>query len=374
MFTRRRFLIAGSLAIPGALAFGSAPAAAEPRRSSDPEAAAWLDWIAGHRDSVSVAAIDGSGGRIRHLDRKPRVLASTIKVVHLAAYATAVSRGLLDPAEPIRLGDWDARHPYVSDGRAHFSALTALGIPCNEYGIADDPDRTVPLDTLVAAMIDFSDNAATDYLRGRLGDPALHRAAAAGGWHRPDTRSLQGEVLQLILPEHAAPVGAPTALRRVIGDHLAQRFIHDLTFRKQVWDRIPEMPATSEEQWPWTQGHAHGTAAELAGLHHAVAAGTFRPRSALPVIRGHLERGLASLVPEGAAAVGFKGGSLPRTVNIGLNVRWQDGRTGVLALMLTGLSDDQVLNGGPALIRLGIGALSHPDQFATLAKSLTPNP
>lgn len=372
MFTRRRFLIAGSLAIPGALAFGATPVAAEPRRPADPEVAAWLDWIAAHRSSVSVAATDGAQERIRHLERRPRVLASAVKIIHLSAYASAVARGRLDPAEPIRLGDWDARHPYVSDGRAHYSAYTALGIPCNEYGIADDPDRTVPLDTLAAAMIDFSDNAATDYLRDRLGDPALHRAAAAGGWHRPDTRSLQGEVLQLILPEQAARFGAPAALRRAIGDHLAQRFIHDLPFRKEVWDRIPGMPATTEEQWPWTQGHAHGTAADLAGLHHAVAAGTFRPRSAQPLIRGHLERGLASLLPDGAAGLGFKGGSLPRTVNLGLNVRWQDGRTGALALMLTDLTDDQTSTGAPALIRLGIGALSDPDQFAALAEAVSP--
>lgn len=371
MFNRRRFLIAGTLAIPGALAFGSTPAAADSQPHSDPEVAAWLEWLAAHRDSVSVAATDGERGRIRHLERRPRVLASAIKIIHLSAYATAVVRGRLDPAEPIRLGDWDARHPYVSDGRAHYSALTALGIPCDEYGIADDPDRTVPLDSLVAAMIDFSDNAATDYLRDRLGDPALHRAAAAGGWHRPDLRSYQGEVLQLILPEHAAPFGAPAALRRAIGDQLAARFVRDPAFRKEVFTRIPEMPQTSEEQWPWTQGHARGTAAELAGLHHAVAAGTFRPRSAQPVIRRHLERGLAPLLPEGAAGLGFKGGSFPRTVTVGLNLRWRDGRTGALAMMLTDLSDDQVSKDAPALIRLGIGALADPDRFAELAETVS---
>src|SRR5690606_32619321 len=114
----------------------------------------------------------------------------------------------------------------------------------------------------------------------------------------------------------------------------------------QVFARIPEMPQTTDEQWPWTRGHGRGTAAQLAGMHHALAGGRFRPRQALPIAHGHLERALAPLTPEGADGVGFKGGSLPRTLNLGLSVRWQDGRTGVLALMLSGVSDADL--GDPA--------------------------
>ncbi len=115
-----------------------------------------------------------------------------------------------------------------------------------------------------------------------------------------------------------------------------------LDFRKEVYDRIATMPVTSDEQWPWTQGTGLGSAAQVAGLHRAVAAGRFRPRDALPIIHRHLERGLTPRVPDDAYGIGFKGGGMPKTLNLGLNVRWKDGRTGALALMMTGLSDDDL--------------------------------
>lgn len=367
MLSRRRFLITGALAGPAALAFGSAPAMAAPPSA---DVAFWLDWIAGHRDSIAIVASDGSSGAIRHRQHRPHVLASTIKIVHLSAYATAVAEGCLDPQEQIRVGDWDARHPYVSDGGAHKAALDSLGIPCNEYGIADDPTRTVPLDALVAAMIDFSDNAAPDYLRHRLGDGRLRRAAAMGGWHRPDLRSLQGEVILLIMPE-LLPPGTPAPVRARLGDRAAARFVRDLDFRRQVFERIPTMPATSDAQWPWTQGTGLGTAAQVAGMHRAIASGRFHPRGALPIIHRHLERGLAPLVPDSAYGIGFKGGAMPRTLNLGLNVRWKDGRTGVLALMLSGLSDADLSQQVGAL-RLGVEALTDPNRFAQLREAVTP--
>ncbi len=363
MLNRRRFLITGTLAVPGALAFGSSPALAEPP-AVDPDVTYWLDWIAAHRETIAIAASDGAAGSIGHREHRPHVLASTIKIVHLSAYATAVAAGRLDPQEQIRLGDWDARHPYVSDGGAHKAALESLGIPCDELGIADDPDRTVPLDTMAAAMIDYSDNAATDYLRHRLGDRRLRHAAAIGGWHRPDLRSLQGEVILLIMPE-LLPPGTPTPVRARLGDQLAERFVRDLDFRAEVYERIATMPVTSDEQWPWTQGTGLGTAAQVAGLHRSVAAGTFRPRAALPIIRRHLERGLAPRVPDDAYGIGFKGGGMPKTLNLGLNVRWKDGRTGVLALMMTGLSDDDVAQQIGAL-KLAVEALTDPQRFGQL--------
>jgi hypothetical protein len=367
LLNRRRFLITGTLAVPGALALGSGSALAEPP-AAHPDVTYWLDWIAAHREAVAVAASDDAWGAIEHRERRPHVLASTIKIVHLSAYATAVAEGRLDPQEQIRVGDWDARHPYVSDGGAHKAALDSLGIPSNEFGIADDPDRTVPLDAMAAAMIDFSDNAATDYLRHRLGDGRLRHAAAKGGWHRPDLRSLQGEVILLIMPE-LLPPGTPTPVRVRLGDRLAERFVREPAFRREVFERIPTMPVTSDEQWPWTQGTALGTATQVAGLHRALASGRFRPRGALPIIHRHLERALAPRVPDEAYGIGFKGGGLPKTLNLGLNVRWKDGRTGALALMMTGLTDDDLTHQVGAL-RLGVEAITDPRRYADLRKAV----
>src|SRR5205814_9575742 len=109
--------------------------------------------FAEHRDDVSVVADDGRN-HLAHNADVPRVLASTIKVVHLFAYTTAVAGGL-DPAEPVRVGDWDTWHPFDGDGPigegAHLRALTSLGIDCDAYGVARDPEQRAPLNAIVTA-------------------------------------------------------------------------------------------------------------------------------------------------------------------------------------------------------------------------------
>jgi hypothetical protein len=125
--------------------------------------------------------------------------------------------GGLDPDEPVRVGDWDAFHPFDGDGPlgsgAHHRALTSLGIACDEYGVARDPERLVPLDAIATALISLSDNAAPDYLRARLGDEALRAAAertpTLPGPHRrrPNPRHSQGGDPKSSLSAAAPPEG-----------------------------------------------------------------------------------------------------------------------------------------------------------------------
>lgn len=367
MINRRRLLSAAALA--GSTALLPVRAFASPKRQpKSPDD--WIDWIQDHQQTIGLAADDGSGDRMTHRPDAPHLLASTVKVLHLSAYATAVTQGEVDPREQVRLGDWDAHHPYVGDGGAHRSAYTALKINSDDFGVATNPDQTVELDTLAAAMIDFSDNAATDYLRQRFGDPALRRAAGQSGWRRPDLRSLQGEVLQLMFPESATPGDAPVARRRRIGDRLAERFVRDLDFRDEAMARIPTMPATSDEQWPWTRGHGRGSADELFGAHRALATGEFSPSGAVAIARRHLERVLDSVVPENALGIGFKGGSLPRALAMGMSVRWKDGRVGTLALLLEGVDDFNVINAG-GFIQLGVEALTRPQRYEQLGAAVS---
>ncbi len=249
-------------------------------------------WFAAHREDVSVVADDGRY-HLAHNADVPRVLASTIKVVHLLAYTTAVAGGL-DPAEPVRVGDWDALHPFEGDGPrgagAHLRALTSLGIACDEFGVARDPEQLVPLDAIASAMITESDNAAPDYLRARLGDEALRAAAVAGGWPDPDLRWFCGETLRSYYP------GEPD---------LTTRFTGDPAFRRDVLDRVRGEPISDEAEWAWTQGTARGTAAELFAFHrHLAAADT--PAAALA------RRKLGGTVR-------YKGGSLPRSRGFGLS-------------------------------------------------------
>ncbi|MDQ7809603.1 serine hydrolase [Amycolatopsis sp. A133] len=300
---------------------GSAPAGGEPF-------AAFGAWLAGHRGDVSVVAGDGAGLRLSHLPDVPRVLASTIKVVPLLAYTTAVAGGL-DPDQPVRVGDWDAFHPFDGDGPlgagAHHRALTSLGIACDEYGVARDPERLVPLDAIATAMISLSDNAAPDYLRARLGDEALRAAAADGGWPDADLRWFCGETLRSFFPGHP---------------DLTARFTADPEFRREVLDRVRGEPISAEAEWAWTQGTARGTAAELFAFHRHLATAD-SPAAAL----ARRKLGGDTL---------YKGGSLPRTRGFGLSTGG-----GTVAVLFTGTDFPEV-----PLPALGLAILSHLDAFA----------
>jgi hypothetical protein len=363
MLSRRQLLASAALAGSAAVLLPGVASA----DTTTPQG--WLDWITAHRDDVSLVADDGAGHRLEHLPHVRRVLASSIKVVHLAAFTTAAVDRRINPDEQVRVGDWDAYHPYTGDGGAHQLALTYLGIPSDAYGIANDPETRVPLARIAETMILFSDNAAADYLRVRLGDPALHAAAARGGWPAPDLRSFSGELLLLIMPEYQPPQGCPAAVRRAAGDAIAQRFVRDLDFRKEVFARYPSMPSTTDAQWQWIRNAGKGSAADLFALHRSLATGRYLPATAREATCETLSVALATLTPAGAKDVLFKGGSYPRTLTAGLSVRWPDGRVATIALLLTGVSDVDARN-AEQFIEALIGALATPAGFTGLARAL----
>ena len=286
-----------------------------------------MTWFAEHRDDVSIVADDGRH-RLAHHAGVPRVLASTIKVVHLLAYTTAVADGL-DPAEPVRVGDWDAWHPFDGDGPvgagAHLRALTSLGIACDEYGVARDPEQRVPLDAIATAMISVSDNAAPDYLRARLGDEALRAAAAGGGWSDPDLRWFCGETLRSFFPGEPDPT---------------PRFTGDSAFRREVLDRVRGEPISAEAEWEWTRGTARGTAAELFAFHRHLA---IADNQAAELARRKL-----------GGTVRHKGGVLPRCRGFGLSTD-----DAVVAMFYTGTGFPDVPLG-----RFGLAILSDVPAFA----------
>lgn len=283
---------------------------------------AFRAWLAGHRDDVSVVADDGRDHLAHHAE-VPRVLASTVKVVHLLAYTTAVADGRLDPREPVRVGDWDAFHPFDGDGPtgagAHFRALTSLGIACDEYGVAGDPGQLVPLDTIATAMISESDNAAPDYLRARLGEASLRAAAADGSWPDADLRWFCGETIRSLFP--AEP-------------DLTACFTGDPAFRQEVLERVRGEPISAEAEWEWTQQTAHGTARDLFTFHrHLATADT----PAAVLARRKLGRD-----------VHYKGGALPRTRGFGLSAD-----AGTVAMFFTGTDFP-----GVSLFDLGLAVLA----------------
>ena len=286
-----------------------------------------------------------------------------------AAYTAAVAAGRIDPDEPVRLGDWDARHPYLGDGLigsgSHHEALAQLGIPCDEYGVAKDPEQRVPLQKLVEVMILFSDNAAADYLRARLGDPALRAAGAKGGWPNPDFRMFGGETLMSVFPEYAPPPGTPTPVRRAVGDALSDRFARDTGFRKRVLPQFFSHPPTPESTREWVAQTGRARAAELFSMHRALATGDGKSAA---LARDVLSHGLSGAIPPGANSLLFKGGSLPGVLTLGLDLL-APGRTGTCAMMLENVSDVDFVNIVP-LIEAQIGSLATPGGFTGLGRAL----
>ncbi len=97
-------------------------------------------------------------------------LASTRKIIHLAAFAIAVSEGRLNPDEIITVADWERFYLPGTDGGAHGAALDYLKIPADEFGFAVDQNAPVKLSQMADVMMRFSDNAAPDWFLERLGD------------------------------------------------------------------------------------------------------------------------------------------------------------------------------------------------------------
>jgi hypothetical protein len=336
LLTRRRLLYAGGVAgVSTLLPAVPATATAEPDD--------WLAWFRANRQHVAVALDDGRGGRLWHRADERQPLASAIKVVHLAAYAKAVEAGPVRPDAKVRVGEWEQYYLGL-DGGAHQESLRHLGIPFSNGATADDPNRYVTLDDLAAVMIRYSDNAAADYLRFRLGEGLLHAAAARHGWPTAPVPEILGEVLHLILG------------RRVS----VREYLRDPQLQLEVIGRFPDVPKTYDGQRPWARGTWAGTAAGLNRAHRSL--------TGVPIARGHLEHGHRP--PVGVAGVGFKGGSLAGIVTVGFGVRWDDGRVGSAAV-LTQEVDEPRFGSTGELVGFVLRALLEPAVLREFQVSLS---
>jgi len=148
-----------------------------------------LQYLVQHRQDVALASYtvrpDGTpdpADPVLFLNAdRPMPLGSTFKVVVLAAYAREAAAGRLDPRRKVTVRDWERWYLPGTDGGAHFYALASLGISPDAFGFARDRSAAVTLDDLAHVMIQFSDNAATDFLMARLGREALEETIAAAG-------------------------------------------------------------------------------------------------------------------------------------------------------------------------------------------------
>jgi D-alanyl-D-alanine carboxypeptidase len=126
----------------------------------------------------------------------PLVMASTMKIVVLAAYEYAVTQNKLGPAEEVRISELEKYYLPMTDGGAHIQGLGSLGIKTDSLGFAQDQTRTISLDDIARIMIHYSGNAETDYLIERLGTERID--SIAGFDHQTLIRPTLGVALALM--------------------------------------------------------------------------------------------------------------------------------------------------------------------------------
>jgi hypothetical protein len=129
--------------------------------------------------SVGLAAYElGQEGEGVYLNPDlPLPLASVVKLIHLIAYAEAVQNGELDPGQAVTLDELERFYLANSDLSAHPNAVAALRAEGRVFG---DP-ASVLLADVPRMMMQYSSNAATDYLHVLLGQERLEATIAALG-------------------------------------------------------------------------------------------------------------------------------------------------------------------------------------------------
>lgn len=315
-----------------------------------------LAWIHAHPDRASLLVDDGRGGTLQRRADTPRPVASAGQVVHLTAYARAVTAGRLDPAASVPVAEWERWYLPYTDGGAHPAALDRLRAAAH---------GTVTWDQLVGAMVQEGDTAAADLLRAELGDPALVEAAAVAGWAPLDLPSFLGEMLQVVVPDRA---GEP---RREVAGTLAREFADGGPIRDVALDRTARALADDAATLHWAAGTPVATVRQLAGLHLAAATDRLDGPAVSGIVREHLERVFGDRLPEGVTGAGTKAGSLPGVLADVVTLRRADGTTAVAAISLDGLgtAEHETWRTG-ATGTLVTRLLTEPLLLATAARTL----
>jgi hypothetical protein len=248
-------------------------------------------------------------------------LGSTFKIIVLAAYAREVVAGRLDPDQAVGIPAWERYYLPGTDGGAHFAALQSLGLSPDAYGFARDRTRPVTLDTLAHVMIQFSDNAATDFLMARLGPDKLRSIIAQAGltgqdlplpilgtfltWQNHEDGLLTPARVRRILKLAADPARYAARIDRLTAAYgnprwrqaehlflLATQDVFDFSLEAAVADAV----------------FTRGTVREYARIMAGVVTGTFLSPEISAVMRRHLEVPLPG--HDVFLSQGYKGGSL----------------------------------------------------------------
>ena len=247
-------------------------------------------------------------------------LASVVKVLHLVAYARAVQLGELDPSTIVPLAELERFYLPNSDLGSHPRAIAAL---VDDERIFGQPP-SVLLEDVPRMMMEYSSNAATDYLHLLLGQERIEETALALGM-KNQTAPCPFLGQFLLMGRRAEGMAAVQELveeprlysRTVIS--LTEQYSSDEAFRNAQggWFSRERRPSLEAQQLFSEHLNSHGTAREYANLMAQIALNTLGPWEESVRIRRYMEWPTHFAGnQEQLAWLGYKGGSLPGVLTV----------------------------------------------------------
>lgn len=245
-------------------------------------------------------------------------LASVVKIIHLVAYAQAVQAGELDPQMVVPLSELARYYLPGSDLGSHNQALFDLQ---QEERVFGDPPA-VRLEDVPRMMIEYSSNAATDYLHFLLGQERIERTALELGMtSQAAPCPFIGQFLTIT--DANGGVTERDQVQRYIDDpglysvdvmNLADRFANDVSFRNAVgtWRGRANGPDITTQNLFSEHLNTRGSARDYANLMARIAENQLGPWEMSVLIRRYLEwPTFFTANQQQMAWTGYKGGSLP---------------------------------------------------------------
>lgn len=306
-----------------------------------------VEYILSNPEHVALAAYEigrESEGIYLNADR-PVPLASVVKVLHLVAYARAVQLGEIDPAAVVPLADVERYYLPNSDLGAHPRAVATL---VEEERVFGSPP-SVHLEDVPRMMMEFSSNAATDYLHMLLGQERIEETALALGMSQQTAPCpflgqflLMGRRDDGLTPVQTL-IEEPSAYSREVMA-LTEQYSQDSAFRAELraWQGRDRRPSLEAQQLFSEYLNAHGSAREYANLMAQIALNTLGPWEESVRIRRYMEWPTHFTDnQERLAWLGYKGGSLPGVMTVAYYAQpWDTPQPVVVALFFHNLPTD----------------------------------
>ncbi len=249
----------------------------------------------------------------------PMPLASVVKLVHLVAYAEAAAAGEIDPTDTVTLEELEAYYLPNLDLNAHPKAIADLEADGRLFG---DPPAML-LDELPGMMIEYSSNAAADYLHMLLGQEVIEETAVSLNL-APQTAPCPWLGQFLIMGNHTRDeANDQEAVQNYIDDpdlygrdviQLTEAYSSDPEFRETAvaWRRENRRPNGQTQRFFSETLNAQGTAGDYANLMAQIAQNGLSNGDSSFIARRELEWIMQFPANQTLFTnAGYKNGSLP---------------------------------------------------------------